>query len=101
MAISILNSRGRALAAIGAAAVLVLAASSTALAVIIENQDDKAYHYTIQSFEIFEEADVAANETTDGLCIDCVINIRTIGSFVVGGSQRIVIKDGKATVLPE
>ena len=68
---------------------------------VIENQDDIAYHYTTQELEIGEEGDVAANSTTEDLCRDCSIVIRTIGSFFVSGNDRIVIKDGEATVVKE
>jgi len=101
MAPTLIKSRGRAIAAAVAAAALWLAASAPALAVVIENQDDVAYHYTTQELEIGEKGEVAANSTTEDLCRDCSIVIRTIGSFFVSGNDRIVIKDGEATVVKE
>ena len=101
MARSIFRPRGRATAVAAAAAALWFAASAPALAVVIENQDDVAYHYTTQELEIGEEGEVAANSTTEDLCRNCSIVIRTIGSFFVSGNDRIVIKNGEATVVKE
>ena len=74
--------------------------AAPALAVTIENQDENSYKYSLQEGEYCDEGEVAGNTTTADLCGNCLIAIPAIGDFIVCGKQRIVIKDGKATVLP-
>ena len=92
--------RARRLAGAGLA-LMALSGSLPAAAVVIENRDQTAYLYIVDESEYHAEAFVAAGETTADLCNACFVVIVGVGKFIVSDPERIVIKNGKATVMPE
>ena len=84
---------------LAAAAGLFFFAAAPALAVVIENQDSAQYSYTVIGGVSDQDGVVGARTTTNDLCDSCTVRIDGVGEFPVSGSDRIVIRNGRATIL--
>lgn len=74
---------------------LILAMTSTASAVSLQNKDSKSYDIAVKGSSSTMKSTIQSGTTKGSICTSCTIKVEGVGEVTASGSDRVVIKNGK------
>lgn len=73
----------------------LIAFSTSAFAVSLQNKDSKSYDIRIKSSSSTMSTSIQSGTTKSSICSSCTIKVDGVGEIKASGSDRVTIKNGK------